>query len=70
MIEWTFRIQYWISTLRAYQGPGIANFVVELTINSHSSSEEDIWTLYVDGTSNMKANGARVILDYKKGITI
>ena len=45
-----------------------ADFLAEMTFPAEESIEE--WTVFVDGSSNFKGSGARVIIENTEGIVV
>ena len=52
----------------AIKSQALADFVRELTLAvTNNVSQDEIWKVYVDGSSNAKGSGARVIVESPEG---
>lgn len=49
------------------KGQAVADFMAELTPNQLATNSKQQWTLYVDGSSNEKGCGARILLQSPEG---
>ncbi|XP_072073832.1 uncharacterized protein [Arachis hypogaea] len=69
LIKWSielseYDIQY--QSRGAIKSQALADFIAELT-TEEQDSENNIWTLYVDGASNSKGSGAGILIEDKHG---
>ncbi|XP_061373826.1 uncharacterized protein LOC133316127 [Gastrolobium bilobum] len=56
---------------KTIKSQALAYFVRELTsIQKESSTNLDTWKIYVDGSSNSKGSGARVIIENPEGVSV
>ncbi|XP_068475242.1 uncharacterized protein [Phaseolus vulgaris] len=66
MVAWSvelseFGIRYELR--RAIRAQSLANFIIQL---STTTSEQEAWVLYVDGSSNKKGSRAKIVLERPK----
>jgi ribonuclease HI len=71
MMKWSlelseFDIHY--ESRKALKAQVFADFLAEMTFPAEESLEE--WTVFVDGSSNSKGSGARIIIEDNKGIIV
>ncbi|GAU38036.1 hypothetical protein TSUD_274380 [Trifolium subterraneum] len=72
MVAWSVELSEFDITYMprgAIKSQALADFVLELT-NPPSESEPQPWTLYVDGSSNLRCSGAGVVLEGPEGVLI
>ncbi|XP_061341625.1 uncharacterized protein LOC133287940 [Gastrolobium bilobum] len=56
---------------QAIKSQALADFILELTPSKEKGEEnEDLWTIYVDGSSNSKGSGAGVIVESPEGESV
>nr|KYP60391.1 Uncharacterized protein Mb2253c family [Cajanus cajan] len=71
MIAWSVKLSEFDIRYEA-RGPlkaqCLADFIAELTLTL--ADDEEVWTLYVDGSSNTRGDGASIILEGPNNVTI
>ncbi|CAL0314908.1 unnamed protein product [Lupinus luteus] len=70
MIAWSVELSQFdirFEPRTAIKSQVLSDFVAEMTAPVHS---EQLWTIYVDGSSNPKGSGAGVLLEDGQGVTI
>ncbi|GAU41112.1 hypothetical protein TSUD_398080 [Trifolium subterraneum] len=71
MLKWSLELaEFDISfeNRKALKSQVLAHFVAEMTTST--TSEKDIWTIFVDGSSNSQGRGAGIILENGDGVLI
>ena len=71
MMKWSlelseFDIHY--ESKKALKAQVFADFLAEMTFPAEENSEE--WTIFIDGSSNSKGSGARIIIENSEGIIV
>jgi hypothetical protein len=71
MMKWSlelskFDIHY--ESRKALKAQVFADFLAEMTFPTDDNAEE--WTIFVDGSSNSKGSGARIIIEKNKGVIV
>src|SRR4030042_2928563 len=72
MMKWSLELSEFdnhYDSRKALKAQVFADFVAEMTFPAEEN-EKNLWTVYVDGSSNSKGSGAGVIVENDEGVMI